>query len=532
MNGPGNTIDKADEAQLLATIDRWVEREVAPRVKEFDHADRWPAEIVEQMKELGLFGATVSPDYGGLGLPATHLRRDRDARVLGVDGDHRHLQLPSDAGARRPEVRHRAAEAPLAAQVRLGRDARRAGADRTRCRHRPAGDPAHGAPRRRRLRDQRHQDLDLQRHRGLVLRAPGQDQPRGAAALFRHEPVHRAQGAGLQGRPQAREAGLQVDRFGRADLRGLPRAGRSPDRRGRRPRLHPGRRRPGARPHQCRRARRRHRRGRVAARHQLFPAAQDLRQADLRAPGDPAQARRHGHARPRRAPADARCRRRLRSRRALRPRGRHGEILLLGGGAGEQHRIRCASTAPTAIPRSTTSSGSIATRRSPASARAPTRCSASSSRANGSSGTPSYERQAARGRARPDPGAVRRRSLRHHVPGRARRRGDQGRGARRRSFAACRPAQARGGRQRILPGLEPRQEERDARHQVGRGPPAVRGAGQDRRLRGQQSARHAAGQARHRLCEPEASQARASSACTSRPMAAPTSARTGRATIS
>src|SRR5277367_6584087 len=64
-------IDKADEAQLLATIDRWVEREVAPRVKEFDHADRWPAELVEQMKELGLFGATVSPEYGGLGLPAT-----------------------------------------------------------------------------------------------------------------------------------------------------------------------------------------------------------------------------------------------------------------------------------------------------------------------------------------------------------------------------------------------------------------------------------------------------------------------------
>ena len=70
MNGPTNTIDKADEAQLLATIDRWVEREVAPKVKEFDHADRWPAELVEQMKELGLFGATVSPDYGGLGLPA------------------------------------------------------------------------------------------------------------------------------------------------------------------------------------------------------------------------------------------------------------------------------------------------------------------------------------------------------------------------------------------------------------------------------------------------------------------------------
>src|SRR4030095_2524023 len=70
VDTPRNSIDKADEAQLLATIDRWVEREVAPRVKEFDHADRSPAEIGQEMEELGLFGATVSPEYGGLGLPA------------------------------------------------------------------------------------------------------------------------------------------------------------------------------------------------------------------------------------------------------------------------------------------------------------------------------------------------------------------------------------------------------------------------------------------------------------------------------
>ena len=66
-----NKLDDGDEAQLLDTIDRWIAREVAPVVKEHDHADRWPAEIVEQMKELGLFGATVSAEYGGLGLPAT-----------------------------------------------------------------------------------------------------------------------------------------------------------------------------------------------------------------------------------------------------------------------------------------------------------------------------------------------------------------------------------------------------------------------------------------------------------------------------
>ncbi len=66
----GRSIDPADEAQLLSTIDRWVEREVKPIAKEFDHADRYPTETVEQMKDLGLFGATISPEYGGLGLPA------------------------------------------------------------------------------------------------------------------------------------------------------------------------------------------------------------------------------------------------------------------------------------------------------------------------------------------------------------------------------------------------------------------------------------------------------------------------------
>ena len=107
---PTRRIEPADEAQLFRAIDRWVEKEVKPIVKEYDHADRYPTEIVEQMKELGLFGATVSPEYGGLGLPATHLRQDRDAHLARVDGDHRHLQLAPDAGAGDREVRHPGAE--------------------------------------------------------------------------------------------------------------------------------------------------------------------------------------------------------------------------------------------------------------------------------------------------------------------------------------------------------------------------------------------------------------------------------------
>jgi alkylation response protein AidB-like acyl-CoA dehydrogenase len=62
--------DPSDESLILDTIDRWVERELRPIVREYDHADRYPDHVVEQMKELGLFGATVSPRYGGLGLSA------------------------------------------------------------------------------------------------------------------------------------------------------------------------------------------------------------------------------------------------------------------------------------------------------------------------------------------------------------------------------------------------------------------------------------------------------------------------------
>ena len=64
-------VEDSERAQLLAAIDRWLERDVRPVVKEHDHADRWPAEIVAQMQALGLFGATIGADYGGLGLPAT-----------------------------------------------------------------------------------------------------------------------------------------------------------------------------------------------------------------------------------------------------------------------------------------------------------------------------------------------------------------------------------------------------------------------------------------------------------------------------
>lgn len=65
-----HAIESAEEAQLLDAIDRWLKREVEPVVMQYDHDDEWPAKIVDQMAELGLFGATIGQRYGGLGLPA------------------------------------------------------------------------------------------------------------------------------------------------------------------------------------------------------------------------------------------------------------------------------------------------------------------------------------------------------------------------------------------------------------------------------------------------------------------------------
>ncbi len=58
--------DVADE--IVATVRRFVEREVVPVATELEHADEYPTRLVEGLRDLGLFGATVPPEHGGLGL--------------------------------------------------------------------------------------------------------------------------------------------------------------------------------------------------------------------------------------------------------------------------------------------------------------------------------------------------------------------------------------------------------------------------------------------------------------------------------
>lgn len=60
-----------EDQQILSTIHRFVEREVKPVASELEHRDEYPQGLVEKMKELGLFGAIIPTEYGGLGLSFT-----------------------------------------------------------------------------------------------------------------------------------------------------------------------------------------------------------------------------------------------------------------------------------------------------------------------------------------------------------------------------------------------------------------------------------------------------------------------------
>jgi alkylation response protein AidB-like acyl-CoA dehydrogenase len=62
--------DAEQDRLILDSLDRFLEHRVKPQVQALEHDDVWPAEIVAEMQALGLFGATISADYGGLGLGA------------------------------------------------------------------------------------------------------------------------------------------------------------------------------------------------------------------------------------------------------------------------------------------------------------------------------------------------------------------------------------------------------------------------------------------------------------------------------
>ena len=54
--------------QLVDTVRRFVNERLIPLEEQVANDDLIPNEIIEEMKELGLFGLTIPTEYGGLGL--------------------------------------------------------------------------------------------------------------------------------------------------------------------------------------------------------------------------------------------------------------------------------------------------------------------------------------------------------------------------------------------------------------------------------------------------------------------------------
>src|SRR2546422_8721505 len=61
--------EKSDEQRAITEMVRqFVDEQVIPIAEEYDHEDKFPEAVVEQMKELGLFGVTIPEEDGGVGV--------------------------------------------------------------------------------------------------------------------------------------------------------------------------------------------------------------------------------------------------------------------------------------------------------------------------------------------------------------------------------------------------------------------------------------------------------------------------------
>jgi alkylation response protein AidB-like acyl-CoA dehydrogenase len=64
--------DRTDEQKAICEmVHQFADEQIIPNAEHYDHEDSFPEPIVEQMKELGLFGVTIPEEYGGMGLDLT-----------------------------------------------------------------------------------------------------------------------------------------------------------------------------------------------------------------------------------------------------------------------------------------------------------------------------------------------------------------------------------------------------------------------------------------------------------------------------
>ncbi|MBD0862850.1 acyl-CoA dehydrogenase family protein [Gordonia sp. zg691] len=56
-----------EQTEIIRAVRSFVEKKILPVATELEHADEYPQEIVDGLKELGVFGLMIPEEYGGLG---------------------------------------------------------------------------------------------------------------------------------------------------------------------------------------------------------------------------------------------------------------------------------------------------------------------------------------------------------------------------------------------------------------------------------------------------------------------------------
>ena len=275
---------REEQLDILNAVREFVDNEIIPVAHDLEARDEYPEEIVQGLREMGLFGMRIPEQYGGLGPRPDDLRtRDRRALArLDVGRRHRQRRLHRERHARR--ARHAGAEGSATCRRSLRASSRccfmmtepEAGSDvrAIRTTARREGDELVVNGQKMWVTNGARAGLMAL----LVKTDPTTDPPQaGMTALIVEKDAGRGQ-AGRHHDPaegRSAEARLQGRRVDRDRVRRPPRAGVDDPRRagGRGPGLLPDDERHRDRPHQRRRARPGRRAARLRARHPLRAGA-------------------------------------------------------------------------------------------------------------------------------------------------------------------------------------------------------------------------------------------------------------------
>ena len=223
------------QTEILGAVRQFVETKIIPVATELEHADEYPTEIIEGLKELGIFGLTIPEEFGGLGesILTYALCVEEIARgwmsVSGVINTHfivAYMLMQHGTDEQKQKYLPRMATGEVRGSFSMSEPG--LGSD-------VVGDQDQGYEGRRGLLDHRSEDVADQRWHLHAGRAAGEDRRGCGLGLQEHDDVPGREGARLRrDRPgrhragQAGEDGLQGRRDHRAGPRG-PQDLRRPD---------------------------------------------------------------------------------------------------------------------------------------------------------------------------------------------------------------------------------------------------------------------------------------------------------------